>query len=93
MQEIRYITAIIRITVPIAAIEMPTDWAPVRCVAGRDVPVALLVCGTAEGAKVCDLDGPIVADRAVSVVAVEVRLDVRKVDWLFVVCSGLLLVA
>jgi hypothetical protein len=81
MQEIRYITAIIKITAPIAAIEMPTDWAPVRCVAGREVEVGLLVCGTAEGAKVCDRDAPIVADKAVSVVAVEVGVDVCKVGW------------
>ena len=80
MQETIYTTAINRITVPIAAIEMPTDWAAVRCVAGRDVDVGLLVSGTAEVAEVCNVDGAIVADKAVSIVADEIRLDVCKVD-------------
>ena len=88
----RYITAINSITVPIAAIEMPIDWADVRRVAGREAEVGLFVCGTAVGAKVCDRDGVIVGDKPISVVAVEVRLDVCKVCWGFVVCWGLLLV-
>jgi hypothetical protein len=69
-------SAIASITVPIAAIDMPAACAPVRPVGRREVEEGLLACAAAEAGIVCVRDGPIAADKAVSVAFAETELAV-----------------